>query len=94
MAKNNNKFNYQIADEALVVIGKFIADRRKELGYTQQELAVKAGSLRHSISNFEAGNQNIAIKTFIAILGSLDLHIDFKPVDPDNLVGFASINKN
>ncbi len=94
MAKNNDKFNYQVADIALKQIGKAIAIARKERGYTQTELAEKVGTLQHHIANFEAGKQNIAIKTFIAILGSLDMHIDLSMKDGDNPAGFLPVNKN
>lgn len=67
----------------LVVIGKACAARRKELGLTQTQLANKIGTRQHHIANFEAGKQNIAIRTFIAILGSLNLHLDLRPKDGD-----------
>ena len=92
--KNNQKFNYQIADEALILIGKFVADKRKKLGYTQSEIAEKVGTIQNHISNFEKGRQNLSIKTFIAILGVLDTHLEFSYKDPDKLTGYPGINKN
>lgn len=76
------------------LIGKACAIRRKELGYTQTELAQKVGCVTHMIGNFEAGKQNIAIRTFIAILGCLDMHIDLMAKDGDRAAGFPSVNKN
>lgn len=89
-----DKFNYQVADTAQQLIGQACAIRRKELGYTQAELATKVGCVTHMIGNFEAGKQNIAIRTFIAILGCLDMHIDLMAKDGDNPAGFPSVNKN
>ena len=61
--------------KTLIEIGKFVADRRKELGYTQSEIAEKVGTIQNHISNFEKGKQNISIKTFIAILDVLDIDL-------------------
>ena len=92
--KNNLKYNYQLSDIALEIIGKYVAERRKELGYTQTEIAEKVGTIQNHISNFEKGKQNLSIKTFIAILGVLDLHLEFSYKDSDNLTGFPGVSKN
>lgn len=94
MAKNNDKFNYEVADIAQKLIGKACATRRKELGYTQVELAAKAGTVDHHISNFEKGKQNISLRLFIAILGCLDMHIDLMAKDGDRASGFDPLNRN
>ncbi|QTE38492.1 helix-turn-helix transcriptional regulator [Mucilaginibacter gossypii] len=94
MAKNNDKFNYGVADIAQQLIGKACADRRKELGYTQKEIADKAGTSQQYIQLFESGKQNIGFRLFIAILGCLDMHIDLMAKDGDNPVGFPPVNKN
>lgn len=94
MAKNNDKFNYQVADIALKQIGKAVAIARKERGYTQTELADKAGTTQQYIQLFESGKQNIGLKLFIAILGCLDIHIDLSLKDGDNPACFAPVNKN
>lgn len=94
MSKNTDKFNYQVADMAQQLIGKACANRRKELGYSQTELADKVGTRQHHIANFENGKQNIAIRTFIAILGCLDMHLDLMAKDGDRPEGFEPVNKN
>ena len=94
MAKNTDKFDYQVADTAQQLFGRACAERRKELGYTQAELAAKVGCVTHMIGNFEAGKQNIAIRTLIAIFGCLDMHIELSAKDGDNPAGFPAVNKN
>lgn len=84
----------ELVDAAQKMIGQYCAIRRKELGYTQAELAAKVGCVTHMIGNFEAGKQNIAIRTFIAILRCLDMHIDLIAKDGNNPAGFPSVNKN
>jgi len=94
MHPNNDKFNYQVADTAQELIGEFIAERRKELGYTQKQLANKAGCQTHHLGNFEKGKQNIGFRLLIAILGCLDMHIELRPKDGDKPTGFPAVNKN
>jgi transcriptional regulator with XRE-family HTH domain len=94
MEKNNDKFNYEVADTALNLIGKHIADCRKYRGYSQAELAQKASTSQQHIAKFEAGKQNISIKLFIAILGSMDMHINLTFKDADNMAGFPPPGKN
>ena len=94
MPKNNDKFNYQVADVARQLIGKACAIRRKELGYNQGELADKVGTSQQYIQLFESGRQNIGFRLFIAILGSLDMHMDLLAKDGDKPEGFPEVNKN
>jgi transcriptional regulator with XRE-family HTH domain len=94
MARNSEKFNYEVADIAQKLIGRACADRRKDIGYTQAELAEKAGTHQHHIANFENGKQNVTFRIFIAILGCLDMHIDLMAKDGDKPVGFKPLNKN
>lgn len=48
--------NQQVLEEARNMIAGFLKSRRKELGYTQQELADLCGFHRNTIRNIEEGD--------------------------------------
>lgn len=61
-----------IDDEALYRhIGAAVRQRREALGMTQTQLATKAGILRTSIVNLEAGRQRAPLHTLYAICAAL-----------------------
>ena len=86
---SQKKFNPEIADMALKLVGKACAIRRNELKIFQSELAEMSGLTQRQISNFETGEQNLTLKSFFAVLGCLDMHIDLTEKNPDNLTGFS-----
>ncbi len=55
------------------VIGDRIASRRNELGLTQEQLAKIVGKQRTSITNIEAGRQNLTINTLLVLSAALSL---------------------
>lgn len=91
---SQKKFNPEIADLALKLIGKACKYRRLELGYIQLYLSEQSGLTQAQIINFEKGKQNLTLKSFIAILGSLDMHLDLSAKDPNKLTGFIGLNPN
>lgn len=61
-------------DRAQLVIKAFassVRSRREQLGITQTELARRIGFTRASISNLEAGRQDIPIRTAVKIATAL-----------------------
>ena len=88
------KFNYKVADKARQLIGDFVSMRRKELGWTQQDLADMIQRPRQRVAEVEGGRFQ-HIDTLIACIGCLrgELQIIWK--DPDNDVpGFGEVGKN
>lgn len=64
----------------LLLICKKIAERRKELKYSQSKLAEMVGTTQQHIANFEAGKVNISMNTVLTILDALALQIDISPL--------------
>lgn len=62
MPKRKRKQNKKKSCGAYTTYISKIADRRVELGYTQQELSKRIGLERTSIANIEAGRQDINIR--------------------------------
>lgn len=77
MNKSSNRFNTNNTEPVLVLIGKTCCNLRKQNGLTQAELAEKLGTTQQYIAGFEGGKRNIPLKNFIALLGSLDIRLDF-----------------
>ncbi len=58
-------------------VGRVIKERRKEKGFTQEELASAACLSRITISKLESGKiADVSIAAFIRILGGLGLEIE------------------
>lgn len=55
------------------LIGKRVAELRKEKGISQQKFADDAGLERSHLTNIENGNNNISISTLEKILSTLDI---------------------
>lgn len=66
-------------------LGEKIKNRRKELGYTQEDVAYMMGADRKHISQIEKGSQNMTFQTFFRICEVLKM-------DPIEL--FAGIKEN
>jgi transcriptional regulator with XRE-family HTH domain len=61
--------------ELLLAIGKKIRSERERLGYTQEQLAVKAGFHRTYIGSVERGEQNITLESCVRFADALDLRV-------------------
>ena len=64
-------------EELLKNIGKRISDRRKALGYTQEQLAELMDVSIQMISNLERGNKAIRIDNLLKISNILDISTDY-----------------
>lgn len=61
----------------LAVIGKRIQNRRKQLGYTQEQLAEKMNVSIQMVSNLERGNKAIRIDNLINLSQTMDISTDY-----------------
>lgn len=87
------KFNPKIADEGRKIIGKFLRDRREELGWSQQQLAECAGVKRLTIIHVEAGKPS-ETNTLLAILGCMRGKIFIEWQDINSVAGMEPMGKN
>ena len=62
-----------------IEIGKTIAQKRRELRLTQQELADRAGVSRRTLIELEHGRNDISLRRMLRILLSLGLQLDVRP---------------
>lgn len=69
-------------------MGQRIASLRKLAGYTQEELAQRAGIQRTHLGRIEAGKYAVNLETLQAIAEALDMTLDI--IHPD-LQGFVKI---
>ena len=68
-------------------MGIKIKDRREELKMTQEQLAIKSGVSRQTISSLETGKyDNVLMSTLAAIAAALDTTVDkiFYPECPND----------
>lgn len=61
----------------LIAIGKRIQNRRKELGYTQEQLAEMMNVSVQMVSNLERGNKAIRIDNLINISQIMNISTDY-----------------
>ena len=54
-------------------LGRAVADRRRELGFTQSTIAEKLGLSRASLANLENGRQRIMVHQLFALVNALKL---------------------
>lgn len=64
-----------VADENSQKIGEIVRETRKRLGWTQKDLASKAGLSQQIISFVEKGILNFSLRTLSKILNALKLRI-------------------
>ena len=64
-------------DKLLKEMGERIYDRRKNLGFTQEELAEKLGVSTQMISNLELGKKAIRPENLVKLCTALDVSADF-----------------
>ena len=69
-------------------IGQRIASLRKFAGFTQEELAFRAGIQRTHLGRIESGKYAVTLETLQAIAEALGMVVDI--IHPD-LQGFAKI---
>ena len=69
MAKPSPSF---AGDPALVKIGEELRRRRKELGLSQEMLAVDAGIDRSYMGGVERGEHNLTVMSLLRIASALD----------------------
>lgn len=60
-------------------IGSILQRARKRRGWTQADLAIRAGIRQATISLIESGNTAAKLKTLLATLAALDLEIQIGP---------------
>jgi transcriptional regulator with XRE-family HTH domain len=59
-------------DEAiLAAVGKIIAERRRGLGFSQEDLAEEAGLHRTYVGSVERGERNVSLINLAKIAGAL-----------------------
>lgn len=90
----DKRFNYKVAEITREKIGEWVAFRRKELGWTQQQLAEMIQRPRERIAEVENGRFQ-HIDTLIACIGCLRGEMQIIWKDPDNDVpGFGTVDHN
>ena len=87
------RFNEQVSNEAKIVIGAFIDARRKELGWSINELAEKAQIDEWTIVSIVFGKE-YSIDEFIAVLGSMRGQINIGWADIESVAGFEPPSQN
>lgn len=92
MSKGKN-FNPLVADTARKLIADFIKERRKEVGYSQEQLAEMAQIRKATLVGVEAGRA-YNFNTLLAILGCLRGEIQIIWKDIDSLPHYGKPSKN
>ena len=59
--------------DTLILFGKRLASLRKELGWSQERLALDSGVARSYLSGVERGKRNIALLNIIRLAETLDI---------------------
>lgn len=62
-------------DEFYILLGQNIANKRKECGYTQKQLAEKINTSQGVFANFEIGKRRISVKKLFEISKVLNILI-------------------
>jgi HTH-type transcriptional regulator / antitoxin HipB len=60
-------------------VGKLLRERRKELGLTQEDVALSIGANRMSVSSVERGRPGARLSTALAIATALGLDVGLHP---------------
>lgn len=63
-------------------LGNLVHDRRGELGWTQAELAERAGASRLWVSQVESGHPGASLAKVLQLLASLGMAMDVNVPDP------------
>jgi len=72
-------------EEALKILGRRIAELRREKSLTQEDLAEAMGVSRNHVADIELGTRNTGVWSLLLICGALDirpaaLFADFSPL--------------
>ena len=58
-----------------LTLARALQDARRRRGFTQQQLARRAGIGQPTLSNFERGHTRVSLDTLMRILAALDLDL-------------------
>lgn len=61
--------------------GQFVADRRRELGVSQEELADRLGFSRSYLSEMESGEATMQMKRLMRVMRELGMRIELEVED-------------
>ncbi len=73
--------NNSVLYEARRMISAYLAERRRELGITQEDLAARTGLGLATIQRMEAGKFWLNLKTLLVVGSVLDCFIFLEPKD-------------
>ena len=65
-------------------LGKQLRHRRRQIGWTQQQLAERAGVARQWIVRLERGNERAELAPILRTIFQLDLNLQLEPIDPSD----------
>jgi transcriptional regulator with XRE-family HTH domain len=69
-----NKLNNEnVIDPLVTALGNIVQTRRRRLGLSQEELALRAGLHRTYISEIERRSRNLSVKILVQIAIALDM---------------------
>ena len=80
-------------DEFLVNMGRRIAEQRRRLGLTQEELAERAGMASQNISTAELGKKALRPGSIVKLSRALGISTDYLLTGQRNVVDYAAINE-
>ncbi|SCX76711.1 helix-turn-helix domain-containing protein [Alkaliphilus peptidifermentans] len=81
-------------DTLAQTIGHRILLRRKQLGYTQEQAAEKAGLSHQFFSTVETGRKNIRADSIIKVARALEVSTDYLLLGSVNQVDINNINES
>lgn len=93
MKVKDKRINPKDADKARHLIGEFIRERRKDLRYSQEELANMAQIRQATLSDMETGGQ-VKTNTLLAVLGVLRGKIFIEWADINSIPGYKKLSSN
>ena len=62
-----------VKSNTLILFGKRLAAKRKELGWSQERLALESGVARSYLSGVERGKRNIALLNIVRLAETLEI---------------------
>ncbi|GLI00408.1 helix-turn-helix domain-containing protein [Phytohabitans aurantiacus] len=64
-------------------VGRYVQERRRQLGLTQSQLATSAGVSRRWLSDLESGKATTELGLVLRTLNTLGLVLDLRPQEAD-----------